>query len=357
MRFRISPAPYQRTKRTTRSIMLELSAVLLVVWIAAIIFYFAKVGAEYGIRVILIGVIALATAFVTDSIIALIYKKKGKEVIDYFLNSYSYVTALIFALIIPASTPYFAVVVSIIFGIVIAKVVFGGFGYNIANPAGVSRIFAVTAFSLGTVSVTGLVADYASGATVTSNMNWITGLIPGGFTELDLFLGNYIGSIGETCTLLLIICGIYLAIRKVIDARLTISYLATIYIIALALALIMQVDYPLSYANTHLFTGGVMFGAVFMITDPVTTPTSPLGKIIFGICAAALTMVIRLCGALPEGVIFSIVIMNLFTPTIDKAIAGTTKFKVGKQWLILTGFLLLAVLVNWGLLWIEGIII
>jgi hypothetical protein len=112
--------------------------------------------------------------------------------------------------------------------------------------------------------------------------------------------------------------------------------------------LVKNVDYVLTYALTHLFAGGLMFGAVFMVTDPVTAPTSPLGKVIFGIGAAMLTMLIRVFGNLPEGVVFSIVIMNLVTPLIDSAIKGKTTTKVWKSWLTVGIALAIAVLVNVG---------
>src|SRR5690554_5646179 len=137
MQFRMSPAPFQRGKQSTLKIMIELTAVLAVVWLAAIVFFFVKKEPTWALKAFLVGFIALLTAFVTDVVIALIFKKKGKEILMYFVRSYSYVTALIFALIVPASMGYFGLIFSVVFAIVIGKVLFGGFGYNIVNPAGI----------------------------------------------------------------------------------------------------------------------------------------------------------------------------------------------------------------------------
>ena len=248
MQFRMSPAPFQRGKRSTLGIMLELTAVLLVVWLAAIVFYFVKGEPSWGVRAILVGVIALATSFVTDVIVAFCLKKRGKALIQYFLRSYSYVTAIIFALIVPASIPYFALVFCVVFAIVVAKVFFGGFGYNIANPAAVSRIIAGVAFGLGVVNIPDLIV---SGATVTTALNWQTGAVPSVFSQMDLFLGNYVGAMGETMTLLLIVAGIYLAIRKVIDYRLALSYILTIFLLGLVLGFVLKIEFPFTYALTH----------------------------------------------------------------------------------------------------------
>ena len=353
MQFRMSPAPFQRGKRSTLGIMLELSVVLIVVWLAAIVFYFVKGEPTWGVRAILVGAIGLVTAFITDALVALILKKKGKEILTYVARSYSYVTAIIFALIVPASVPYFALIFCVVFAIVIAKVIFGGFGYNIVNPAGVTRIIAGTAFSLGVVAIPDLVV---SGATITTAINWTTGAVPAVFSQMDLFLGNYVGAMGETMTFLLVLAGIYLSIRKVIDFRLSLSYILSIYVFAVILGFVLKIEFPFTYALTHILVGGAMFGAVFMVTDPVTTPTSQLGKIIFGIGAGAITVLIRVSGSLPEGVVFSIVLMNLVVPLIDHAIAGQTSDKLPKKWAILALVFVIALAVNIGALWIGGVI-
>lgn len=344
MQLRMTSGPFQRTKRSTTKIMLELFAVLCVVWIYAIVFHFVNVGPKNGISIILIGLVSILVSCLCDAVVGLIKKVKLKDLFKHVLNSYSYVTGIIFALCLPANTSLYVVVIGAIFGTVLGKLVFGGFGHNIVNPAGIGRMMVGVTMSLGKT----IVNDGFSGGTITGNINWETGLIPGKFTLLDLFLGQHIGAIGETCAALLIACGIYLCIRKIINYRVVIAYVGTTFIISLALGLVFKVDYVLTYALTHLFAGGLLFGGVFMITDPVTGPTSPLGKVIYAIGAAMLTMLIRVFGKLPEGVVFSIILMNFVAPLIDSAIGGKTTTKKWKPWVISIAAIVIAVLVNVG---------
>ena len=344
MGLKLGAGPYQKTKRSTTSIMIELFAVLCVVWLYAVGFHFLFVSAKNGISILLIGLVSILVSCLCDMVVGLIGKVAWKDMFKHVLNSYSYVTGIIFALCLPANTSLFTVIIGAIFGTALGKLVFGGFGHNVVNPAGIGRIMVGLFMTLGK----SMVNDGFAGSTITSNIDWVTGYIPSNFTLMDMFLGQHIGAIGETCTLLLIVCGIYLAIRKIINYRVTVAYVATTAIIAFVLGWVFKVDYKFTYVATHLCAGGLMFGAVFMVTDPVTAPTSPLGKVIFGIGAAMLTMLIRVFGNLPEGVVFSIVIMNLVTPLIDSAIKGKTTTKVWKSWLTVGIAVVIAVLVNVG---------
>lgn len=349
MQFRMTPGPFQRAKRSTTAIMLELFAVLCAVWVFAIVFQFVNVSVTNGVSAILIGLVSIVVSCLCDVVVGLLSKVEFKDLPIHVLNSYSYVTGIIFALCLPANTSIFVVVVGSIFGTMLGKLVFGGFGRNIVNPAGIGRIMVGLYMTLGKTPLPGAgVEDFIAGATVTGKIDWVSGLIPGNYTLLDLFLGQYVGALGETCSLLLILAAIYLMVRGIINYRVVLSYVGTCFIIALGLGLAFGVDYVLTYALTHLFAGGLLFGAVFMLTDPVTSPTSSLGKIIFAIGAAMLTMLIRVSGSLPEGVVFSIVLMNLFVPIIDSAIKGRTTTKLWKQWIIIAAGVVIAVLVNVG---------
>ena len=350
MQFRMTPGPFQRAKRSTTAIMLELFAVLCAVWVFAIVFHFVNVSVTNGVSAILIGLVSIVVSCLCDAVVGLLSKVKFKDLPKHVLNSYSYVTGIIFALCLPANTSIFAVVVGSIFGTMLGKLIFGGFGHNIVNPAGIARVFVGIGMA-GYIGKTPLpdagIKDFIAGATVTGKIDWVSGLIPGNYNLLDLFLGQYVGALGETCSLLLILAAIYLMVRGIINYRVVLSYVGTCFIIALGLGLTFGVDYVLTYALTPLFAGGLLFGAVFMLTDPVTSPTSSLGKIIFAIGAAMLTMLIRM-GDAPEGVVFSIVLMNLFVPIIDSAIKGRTTTKLWKQWVIIAAGVVIAVLVNVG---------
>lgn len=352
MEFRLKPAPYVKGRRSTCGIMLEFFAVLCVVWIYSIVFNFLKYGSTNGVSAILIGVVSIVCSILVDLIVALFKKVKFKELGSEILHSYSFVTGLILALCVPANTKLYAVGVAAVFATTIGKLVFGGFGHNIVNPAGIGRIF-ITNFAAGTLGSTAAsVIDGTAGATITSNIHWALEegtFMPAGFTLKDLFLGNYAGALGETCTLLLLVVAIYMIVRNIIDYRLTISYLLTVFICTIFVGLMLGTN-PFTYSLVHLCTGGLMFGAVFMATDPVTTPSSPLGKIIYGVGCGMLTTLFRVCGSMPEGVVFSLVIMNLFVPLIDTSIKGNSKTKIWKKWIVVAAALIIAVLVNIGLL-------
>ncbi len=356
MKFRIKPAPFlKNNKQSTRNMMWEFSLVLVAIWIVAIVMNFVNLGSAFGVKAILLGLVAIATGVVIDLIVALITKK---NILKTIIGSYSYVSALILVLILPISVSYYAIIIGMIFAVVFGKIAFGGFGHNIVNPAGLARIVISICFALPVVAlarINGLV-DATSGATVTTAINWASGDLPANLSLSDLFFGKYYGSMGETCTLAILVAGIYLIIRKIIDYRLAVSYVVTAFIIALVCGLAFGVDNAFNYAIVHLLVGGLAFGAVFMVTDPVTTPTSPMGKIIFGIGAAAITMLIRICGNLPEGVVYSIVFMNLLVPVIDSACIGVTKTNVLKKWLVVIAILVVAVGLNVGIAFLGGVV-
>ena len=135
-----------------------------------------------------------------------------------------------------------------------------------------------------------------------------------------MFVGLYPGAIGETSALVILVVGVILAIRKVIDWRVPATYLITLFVLAAGVGLMHGA--PISYALFHLLTGGAMFGAVFMMTDPVTNPTSAAGRIMFAVGCAVITIVLRLRSNLPEGVMYSILIMNMLTPLIESLTDG-----------------------------------
>jgi len=349
MEFRLKPAPFVKGKRSTKGMMLEFFCVLSVVWIYSIVYTAIELDENYIINAICLPIIAIIFSIITDLIVGLFRKLKGKELFDYVLKSYSFVSGLILALAVPVSTSHFAIAVSALFATCIGKLVFGGFGYNIVNPAGIGRIFITSFATFGTGIPSMADGVINSGVTVTGTIDFTTGAYAGNIPVLDMFLGNYVGAMGETCTLLLLVCGIYLCVRQIVDYRLMVSYLLTTALISLVLSFTLEgVTDKSNYVLLQLLSGGLVFGAVFMATDPVTTPSSPLGKIIYGIGCAMLTVLIRVCGIMTEGVVFSIVLMNLFTPLIDTSIRGDSKTKVWKKWIVVVAALVIAVLVNVG---------
>lgn len=420
MAFRTNAAPYQRAKNSTLRIMLILTIALIIVWACGIIYSFQLEGAvnayiaelnakaiewnekyatqiangkreakeildlvNYGIRSILMVLVALVTTAGCDVVNTLIRHKKdsklslGKEIVYDLVHNYSYVTAIIFALTLPVYTSYYVVIVGSVFATVVVKLLFGGFGKNIFNPAIMARIFVGLCFAgaLGVPEIlaqagTGIIAtqgaDGVTGATLTTAFNGTTGWLDttrNGLTSviygsifaeysvMDMLLGNYVGALGETFTLVILVLGIVLSVLKVINWRTPVFYLGTVALTALVIALVLGLSNPLQYVIYHLSLGGLMFGAVFMLTDPVTGPTSSFGKSFVAVFAGLMTMLIRVKGGYPEGVMFSIALANFISPAVDYLTTGKTSSHLIRKCCVVFGTLLVSIGLCTGLAW------
>ncbi|MDX8416666.1 MAG: RnfABCDGE type electron transport complex subunit D [Absicoccus sp.] len=327
LNFHVSPS--LRGPLTTQRIMKELTCGLLIIFVLAVINYTHLYGSAYGLQCVWILACSLVTMFICEYLFAKIRKRDPKKEIKH---SFGWVTAIILALMMPVSVPLYAVIVSTIFAIVFAKMIFGGFGHNIFNPAAVGRAVIFASF-------TGATTDLVTSATPTAYINNTYGWLPANENVLDaflqnyggwkgLFLGTYPGALGETFTLAIVIIGIFLIVRKIIDWRVPVVYLGTIFVMTAIIAIITGIGpyhgIPgfLWYPVLHLLLGGVVFGAFFMLTDPVTSPTSAAGRTIFALGAGILTVLIRMTGNLPEGCLYSILLMNMMTPLIESALDG-----------------------------------
>lgn len=233
---------------------------------------------------------------------------------------------------VPISTRPYALIISTAFAIIFGKMLFGGFGHNIFNPAAVGR---AVIFATFTGASTNLVTSATPTALIANSYGWV----PANADALDgflsqvggwssLFLGTYPGALGETFTIAIVLIGIFLIVRKIIDWRVPVVYLGTIFVMTAIVAIITGVGsyhgIPgfIWYPVLHLILGGVVFGAFFMLTDPVTSPTSAAGRTIFALGAGILTVLIRLTGNLPEGCLYSILLMNMMTPLIESLLDG-----------------------------------
>ncbi|MDR1795213.1 MAG: RnfABCDGE type electron transport complex subunit D [Erysipelotrichaceae bacterium] len=319
MKFTYRPSPNYRQPRKTRGIMMELTIGLLAVAAFSCFYYFTKT--DYGLRVIELLFVSVLFCVLTEAVWAYFTKEK---VLEYLKHSFPWVTGIILALILPINATLYATAISAVLAIFFGKLVFGGFGQNVFNPAGVGRAFFMTSFA---TSVAADVVSSPTPITTMSTLGWVikdSSLLSstlsqfGGLT--NLFVGFYPGSIGETSALVILIVGAVLIWRKVIDWRIPVVYVGCIFIFT-ALVGAMQ-GMGLWYPLYHVFTGGVLFGAVFMLTDPVTNPTAPGARVVFGIGAAIITLLIRFLGNLPEGVVFSILIMNMINPMIEAWMDG-----------------------------------
>ena len=325
-------SPNYRQKLSTHTIMRDLTIGLLVI-VAYSLFAQMKNGMNYVLAAAAIYGVSVVTALATEAVWAYIHKT---NILEQFKNSFPLVTSLIFALTLPVGTPLYVVAVGSFIAIFFGKLVYGGFGHNIFNPALVGRVVVHLSFGGKLVSYLPGAADAMTGATpatMLAGTSWVGGEAFS-YKLLDLFLGNHGGTLGETCILVILVVGLVLAYRRVFDARIPVSYMGTVAVLAAAFALANGLN-PLTYVLTHLCIGGIVFGAVIMATDPVTSPTSPLGKILFGIGLGFLTMIIRFKANYPEGVLFSILLMNMLSPWIESLCLGRTNQKQGKQWAII----------------------
>lgn len=335
MKFIFSASPNLRGKQTTQRIMFELTLGLLAIYAFALVYYQMEFGSTYLIQALILMGTSLVVTLVVESAWAAITKQNIKK---FLTNSFGWVTAIILTLMCPISITPYALGVATFLSILVGKLLFGGFGQNIFNPAAFGRAIIFASFA-------GAATDIITGATPTTIMatqyNWMTldsSLVNALMTQVGglwtMFNGWYSGALGETSTLLILIVGAVLAFRKVIDWRVPAVYMGSIFVLSSALAIFEGMDNWMWYPIFQVCTGGVAFGAVFMLTDPVTSPTSNQGRIIFALGAGIITVLIRVLANLPEGCLYSILIMNMLTPAIEKAMSGKQLAIRKKAWVI-----------------------
>ena len=288
----ISVSPHIHSKNSTQRIMLDVLISLLPATIAGIVIF--------GLNALLVIAVCVAVCVLGEFVFNKI-TKKPLTISDLSAA----VTGLLLALNLPANVPLWQAGVGSLFAIIIVKCIFGGIGRNVVNPAITGRVFMLVAFSSMTKAAFPL--DSTAGATPLSEIANGNEVI-----LTDLLLGNVGGSIGETCKVALLIGGVYLLVRRVITWHIPVAFIGTTFIFTLA---VHEFDFML--ALSLVLSGGLLLGAIFMATDYVTSPTTPLGKIIFGVGAGLITVLIREWGIYPEGVSFAILIMNILNPYID----------------------------------------
>ncbi len=271
----------------------------------------------YGLRAILVILVSYAVGGVVEVIFALV-RRKGIE--EGFL-----VTGLIFPLVLPPTVPLWVVAVGIAFGVFFGKEVFGGTGRNIFNPALVGRLFVTIAFpSIMSSSWQAPFTDAITSATPLSLYKSAGTITP----IVDLLLGQTAGSMGELFRLGIILGGVFLILTKVSNWRIPVFYLGSVLFFSFFGSLVL----PASIAPPifQLLSGALLFGALFMATDPVTSPFTRAGKVVFGVLCGVLTVLIRSFSGYTEGVMFSIICMNALTPLIDH-IAVELKYRSVRQ--------------------------
>ncbi len=297
-RLTVSSSPHIRHEDSSKGIMFDVIISLLPLTVAACI--------TYGWYALLLTTVTVVAAVVSEYVCCKVMKRKNSI---YDLSAV--VTGLILALNLPPHLPIWMAVIGSVIAIVVVKMMFGGIGHNFANPAMTARIALLVSFpSAMTAWVVPKGAEVVTGATDATSM--ATPLTTDKYSYIDLFMGRIPGSLGETFKFLIILAFLYLVIRRVISPVIP---LVTVGTVAL-MSVIFGLD-PLYM----ILSGGLLFGAVFMATDYVTSPINWKGHIIYGVGIGAITFLIRHFGYLPEGVSYAILLMNLFVPYINKVTA------------------------------------
>ncbi len=293
--YKMGSSPHIRTNETIERVMYDVVIALLPALLVSVYFF--------GIRAFTVTLLAVLSAVASEALCQKLMKKE----IDA-LDGSAIITGILYAFVIPVTLPYPLVILGSVVSIVLGKMVFGGLGHNVFNPALVGRIFIMISYPVAMTKWIGV--DGNAGATVLDYLKKgenIDGIFNNPY--VDMFIGKMGGSLGEVSALAILIGGIYLIIRGQIDWKMPTIIIGAVFLIALVFG-----ENPFY----HILSGGLFLGAFFMATDMVTSPYTTSGKIIYALGIASITMFIRLKGSYPEGVAFSILIMNGVTSIINK---------------------------------------
>lgn len=342
--FHLKVGPFIKNNHSTKKIMIH----LLISLTPIILFSFYKngiipyqhgsinfLGIFYPLVFILIPTL---TSFLIELLYALFFLKKDRAGLkEYLSESFSIFPGLFLGLILPINTPISIVIFGAFMATFVGKLLFGGFGNNVFNPALVGRLFIISTYAVVIGSNGGYLNSYEldtiTAATPLSNLSAVSGIgtyetLVAPFGNLwNFFLGTIPGAVGETSALLCIIAFIYLTITKVIKWKIPATYILTVFLMTYMIGSIN--DLGIWYPLFQVFSGGLIFGAVFMATDPVTSPTTPIGQVLYGLFLGILTVIFRYLTPLPEGVLTSILTMNMFVFIIDK-IGAKARFNFKK---------------------------
>lgn len=364
MKFNVLKGPFIKSKNSTHKIMRN----LIISLIPIIIFSFYKNGIVpylnnktdlYGMFYPLIFIfVGTISTFIIEILYFLIFLKKRKEnLILYIKNSFSLIPGLFVSLVLPLNTPIEILIFGCLIATIIGKMIYGGFGKNIFNPALIGCLFVLSTYSSIITTNGGYINKYEldtiGSATPLTNVKLVDGI--GSYETLvkpfgslkEFFFGMIPGSVGETCSFLIILAFFYLVFKRVIKWKIPVIYVGTVFIMTYIIGSIngLGIWYPLF----HILSGGLLFGAVFMATDPVTSPTTSVGEILYALFLGILTVMFRFNTSAPEGVLTSILTMNMFVMLLDK-IGSSGKIAINKIIvpLIISIILIIGISINIG---------
>lgn len=324
--------PFIKSKNSTKKMMINLLISLLPIIIFSvykngILLYQAGKTDLFGLFYPLIFVLvpAIATTFIETLYAIIFLKKRNSDIWKYVKNSYSFFPGLFLGLILPINMPIWIVLIGALCASIFGKMIFGGLGRNLFNPALIGYLviflFFSNYFQTGGGYLNALEVDTINSSTPLTNVAIVDGI--GSYDSLvkpygdlsDFLFGMIPGALGETSALLCLLAFVYLTITKTIKWKIPMVYILTVFF---ATVLIGNINHlGMWYPLFQVLSGGLMFGAVFMATDPVTSPTTSQGQILYGLFLGILTVGIRYLSPLPEGVFISILIMNLFVRILD----------------------------------------
>jgi len=311
MNLTVASSPHIRGDFRTSRLMLDVVIALIPSFLVGIF--------VLGLRALLVTAVSMATAVAAEWLYAALLKKRST-----LPDCSALVTGMLFALTLPASTPYWVVMAGSAFAIIFVKLLCGGLGQNIFNPALAARAFVML---LWPASITRYAAIGVDGVTASTPLHHMVMPALPEESILDMFLGICPGSIGELSALALIAGGVYLVARKVISARIPLAYIGTVAVLTL---IFHKTDDAFLWMLYSLFSGGLMLGAIFMATDYATSPVTANGQIVYGIGCGVLTVIFRYFGLFPEGVTYAILLMIACVWTIVRYTAPR-RFGTGKE--------------------------
>ena len=305
----VSASPHMRSKETTTGIMLDVIIALIPALVMCVVYF--------GLRALVLTAVCVVSCVVFEYISRKVMKRNNT-----IGDLSAVVTGLILAFNLPATLPFWMAVIGSLIAIVVVKQMFGGIGQNFVNPAMTARIILMTSFPTAMAKWVVPFTDTWSADAVTSatpmatlagvqggNLPTVTSQLP---SLTDMLIGNHGGSMGEVCSIALIIGCLYIIASKVFSPIIPFTFIGTVYVFMLFAG-----NGHIDFVAYELLGGGLMLGAFFMATDYSTSPINKKGKIIFGIGCGLITSVIRIFGSLPEGVSFSIILMNILVPHIE----------------------------------------
>ena len=304
----VSSSPHVHQEATTKTLMRDVIIALMPALVFSVY--------NFGIRALTMTLVSVLSCYGFEKIWNILMKKHDKT---YDLSAC--VTGILLAFVCPVTVAYWQIVLGAAFAILLVKMLFGGLGRNVVNPALAGRAFM---FSWPVLMSTWVKVGFENAAPVIGGADVVTAATPmGALHALTLpetsimasFWGNVGGCIGETSAALLLVGFIYLLLRKVITARIPVAFIGTVAVLTF---LFPMGNARIDWMLYHLFSGGLMLGAIFMATDYVTSPLTHLGQIVYGIGCGALTVLIRYFGGYPEGVSYAILCMNCCVVLLDR---------------------------------------